>query len=67
MKTIGKILASLVLLSAKTAACATSSWNSYQSKEPVNLQKKEVKKQNADDKKVICIFPFPFVDSPINL
>ncbi len=41
MKTIGKILASLVLLSAKTAACATSSWNSYQPKEPVTLQKKK--------------------------
>lgn len=39
MKTIGKLLASLVLLSAKTAACATSSWNSYQPKEPVILKK----------------------------
>ncbi len=39
MKMIGKLLANLVLLSAKTAACATSSWNSYQPKEPVVLQK----------------------------
>lgn len=39
MKTLGKLLASVVLLSAKTAASATSSWNSYQPKEPASLQR----------------------------
>lgn len=38
MRKICKIIAALALYSAKSAAGAASTWNSYQPKEPANLK-----------------------------
>lgn len=39
MKAIAKIISSLALKAAKSAAGAASDWNVYQPKEPANLKK----------------------------